>query len=150
MASDAIAPPIFGGNPHGAIKERNGMKGTILVVDDSAMMRKVVLRTLKMAGLDFEAVLEAADGAEAIALLRIHTVALVMCDINMPVMGGLEMLEQIKQEQLAAGVPIVMVTTEGSEQQVRQALVAGARGYIRKPFTVEHIEANLKPLLNAA
>ena len=126
------------------------MKGTILVVDDSAMMRKVILRTLKMASMDFERVLEAGDGAEALTLLRENSVSLVMCDINMPVMSGLEMVEQVRQEKLAAGVPIVMVTTEGSEQQVRQALLAGARGYIRKPFTVEHIEANLKPLLAAA
>ena len=125
------------------------MKGTILVVDDSAMMRKVVLRTLKMAGLEFETILEAADGAEALTMLRQHSVSLVMCDINMPVMGGLEMIQQVKAEQLAVGVPIVMVTTEGSETQVRQALVAGARGYIRKPFTVEHIEASVKPLLAA-
>ena len=100
--------------------------GTILVVDDSAMMRKIILRTLKMAGLDFAITLEAADGAEGLALLRENTVSLVMCDINMPVMSGLEMLEQIKAEQLAAGVPIVMVTTEGSEQQVSPGAHPGA------------------------
>jgi two-component system chemotaxis response regulator CheY len=64
-------------------------------------------------------------------------------------MSGLELLLKIKEEKLAAGVPIVMVTTEGSEPQVRQAILAGARGYIRKPFTVEHIENNVKPLLAA-
>lgn len=125
------------------------MTGTVLIVDDSAMMRKVVLRTLKMAGVDFDTVIEAGDGAEGIALLKQHTVALIMCDINMPVMGGLEMIEAVKAQGLAAGVPIVMVTTEGSEAQVRQAILAGARGYIRKPFTVEHIESNVKPLLAA-
>jgi two-component system chemotaxis response regulator CheY len=125
------------------------MTGTILIVDDSAMMRKVVLRTLKMAGVDYETVLEAGDGSEGIALLKQHQVSLIMCDINMPVMGGLEMIETIKAQGLAQGVPIVMVTTEGSEAQVRQAILAGARGYIRKPFTVEHIESNVKPLLAA-
>jgi two-component system chemotaxis response regulator CheY len=125
------------------------MKGTILIVDDSAMMRKVVLRTLKMAGVDYENVLEAGDGAEGLAMLKQYKVDLVMCDINMPVMSGLEMIEAVKAEGLADGVPIVMVTTEGSEAQVRQAILAGARGYIRKPFTVEHIESNVKPLLAA-
>jgi two-component system chemotaxis response regulator CheY len=125
------------------------MKGTILVVDDSAMMRKVVLRTLKMAGVEFETVLEAGDGSEALNLLRENLVELIMCDINMPIMSGLELLQQIKEQKLALGVPIVMVTTEGSEQQVRQAILVGARGYIRKPFTVEHIENNVKPLLAA-
>ena len=123
------------------------MRGKILVVDDSAMMRKVVLRILKMADVEFEAALEAANGMEALTLLRDNEVELIMCDINMPIMSGLELLEQIKEEKLAVGVPIVMVTTENSEPQVRQAILAGARGYIRKPFTVEHIRNNVKPLL---
>ena len=125
------------------------MKGTILVIDDSAMMRKIVLRTLKMAEIEFENILEAGDGVEALSLLRSNTVDLIMCDINMPVMGGLELLGKIKEEGLAQGVPIVMVTTEGSEPQVRQAILSGARGYIRKPFTLDHIKNNVKPLLVA-
>jgi two-component system chemotaxis response regulator CheY len=125
------------------------MKGTVLVVDDSAMMRKVVLRILKMADLEFEGALEAGDGNEALTLLRTNEVSLIMCDINMPVMSGLQLLQQIKDEKLAIGVPIVMVTTENSEPQVRQAILAGARGYIRKPFTVDHIKNNVKPLLAA-
>jgi two-component system chemotaxis response regulator CheY len=130
-------------------REEKNMQGTVLVVDDSAMMRKVVLRVLKMADVEFEAALEAGDGNEAIALLRANKVALIMCDINMPGMSGLQLLEQIKEEKLAVGVPIVMVTTESSEPQVRQAILAGARGYIRKPFTVEHIKNNVRPLLAA-
>ena len=59
------------------------MTGIILVVDDSAMMRKIVLRTLKTAGVEFDTVLEAGDGLEALALLRANTVQLIMCDINM-------------------------------------------------------------------
>jgi two-component system chemotaxis response regulator CheY len=70
-----------------------------------------------------------------------------MCDINMPVMSGLEFLQQVKDDKLAPGVPIVMVTTEGSEPQVRQAILVGARGYIRKPFTLEHIKNSVAPLL---
>jgi two-component system chemotaxis response regulator CheY len=125
------------------------MKGTVLVVDDSAMMRKVVLRVLKMADMEFEATLEAGDGNEALLLLRANQVALIMCDINMPSMSGLELLLKIKEEKLAVGVPIVMVTTENSEPQVRQAILAGARGYIRKPFTIDHIRNNVRPLLAA-
>jgi len=113
------------------------------------MMRKVVLRILKMADVDFEIALEAGDGLEALTLLRENRVALIMCDINMPTMSGLQLLEKIKEEKLAVGVPIVMVTTESSEPQVRQAILAGARGYIRKPFTVEHIKNNVRPLLPA-
>jgi two-component system chemotaxis response regulator CheY len=123
------------------------MKGTVLLVDDSAIMRKVILRVLKMADVEFESVLEAGDGNAALDLLRVNRVALIMCDINMPVMSGLQLLRQIKQENLAAGVPIVMVSTENSEPQVRQAILAGARAYIRKPFTVDHIKNSVRPLL---
>jgi len=94
-------------------------------------------------------VLEAGDGVEALTLLRANTVQLIMCDINMPVMSGLELLKKIKEEKLAVGVPIVMVTTESSEPQVKEAILAGARGYIRKPFTVDHIKNNVRPLLAA-
>lgn len=125
------------------------MKGTVLLVDDSAMMRKVISRILKMADMEFQMTLEAGDGMQALALLRENKVDLIMCDINMPIMSGLQLLHQIKEEQLASGVPIVMVTTESSEPQVRQAILAGARGYIKKPFTVEHIKSNVKPLLVA-
>lgn len=123
------------------------MKGTVLVVDDSAMMRKVVLRILRLAEVDFETELEAGDGAQALAMLRTNPVSLVLCDINMPVMSGLELLKKIQEEKLAAGVPIVMITTEDSEPQVRQAILSGARGYIRKPFTVDHIRSSVRPLL---
>ncbi|CAN5551791.1 response regulator [soil metagenome] len=123
------------------------MRKAVLLVDDSAMMRKVVIRTLKMAGPEFEQILEAGDGAEALTCLRENTVELIMCDINMPVMNGLELLQRIKEENLAVGVPIVMVTTEGSEPQVRQAILAGARGYIRKPFSADHIKNSVTPLL---
>jgi two-component system chemotaxis response regulator CheY len=123
------------------------MRKAVLLVDDSAMMRKVVSRTLKMAGLEFEQVLEAGDGAEALICLRANNVELIMCDINMPVMNGLELLQRIKEENLAVGVPIVMVTTEGSEPQVRQAILAGAKGYIRKPFSADHIKNSVTPLL---
>jgi two-component system, chemotaxis family, chemotaxis protein CheY len=123
------------------------MRKAVLLADDSAMMRKVIVRTLKMAGLEFDQVFEAGDGVEALACLREKEVELIMCDINMPVMSGLELLQRIKDENLAVGVPIVMVTTEGSEPQVRQAILAGAKGYIRKPFSADHIKNSVTPLL---
>jgi two-component system chemotaxis response regulator CheY len=119
----------------------------ILVVDDSAMMRKIILRLLSQAGLTVSSALEAADGSEALAILGDHTPTLILCDINMPNMTGLELLARIRSEQLAADVPIVMITTENSEAQVRQAIALGARGYIRKPFTVDDVKATIIPLL---
>ncbi|HEY5057366.1 MAG TPA: response regulator [Acidobacteriaceae bacterium] len=121
----------------------------ILVIDDSAMMRKIILRLLAQAGLPAESALEAADGAEALALLEENTPALILCDVNMPNITGLELLARIRERQLAPGVPIVMITTENGEAQVRQAIALGARGYIRKPFTVDDIKATVAPLLAA-
>jgi two-component system chemotaxis response regulator CheY len=124
------------------------MKGNILLVDDSALMRKILLRSLKTVGVEFEQAMEAGDGLEALAFLRKHKFELITCDINMPNMGGLELLAEIKRDNLAPGVPIVMVTTEGSEAFVRQAVLVGARGYVRKPFIAEHIANRVLPLLN--
>lgn len=125
------------------------MRGAILIVDDSAMMRKIVLRALTLAGLEFQPVLEASDGSEALNLLKSHAVELIMCDINMPVMDGLEMLKQIQTNKLAPNVPIVMVTTESSASQVQQAVAGGASGYIRKPFTPDQVKHKVVPLLAA-
>jgi two-component system chemotaxis response regulator CheY len=123
------------------------VKKAILVVDDSSVMRKVILRALKMADIEFDVGLEAQDGFEALSHLRSNRVGLILCDINMPRMDGMELLRRIKQEGLAVGVPIVMVTTQGSEQQVLEAITEGASGYIRKPFTNQQLGDNMRPLL---
>lgn len=125
------------------------MRGCVLIVDDSAMMRKIVLRALTLAGIEFEKTLEAGDGREALELLKTNTVELIMCDINMPVMNGLEMLENLRAQNLAVGVPVVMVTTEGSAEHVKQAVAVGASGYIRKPFTPDQVKLRITPLLAA-
>jgi two-component system, chemotaxis family, chemotaxis protein CheY len=118
-----------------------------LIVDDSSVMRKIIERSLRQAGLGFTAVLEAGNGAEALTLLAGNRVELILCDINMPVMNGIEFVKQLSAVENARGVPIVMITTEGSESQVVQALSAGARGYIRKPFTAEQLKEQVLPLL---
>jgi two-component system chemotaxis response regulator CheY len=123
------------------------VKKAILVVDDSLVMRKVILRALKMADIEFDLALEAQDGFEALACLRANKVGLILCDINMPGMSGIELLRRIKQEGLAVGAPIVIVTTQGSEPQVLEAIANGASGYIRKPFTNKQMEDNMKSLL---
>ncbi len=120
----------------------------ILVIDDSVMMRKIILRHLGQAGIDTPT-LEAANGAEALALLSTHTPALILCDINMPGISGLELLARIREEQLAPNVPVVMITTENGEAHVRQAIALGARGYIAKPFTVDGLRSAVAPFLPA-
>jgi two-component system chemotaxis response regulator CheY len=121
-----------------------------LIVDDSAVMRKIVERSLRQAGLELAEVREAGNGAEALAVLSKAAVDLILCDINMPVMDGLEFVRRLKDVANAEGVPVVMITTEGSESQVVQALSGGARGYIRKPFTPDQVKEHVLPLLNGA
>ena len=121
-----------------------------LIVDDSSVMRKIVERSLRQAGLDPLVVHEAGSGIEGLDLLRVKQVDLILSDINMPSMDGLEFLRQIRAQNLAPGVPVVMITTESSEEHVKQAILAGAQGYIRKPFTAEQVKERVLPLINAA
>ena len=119
-----------------------------LIVDDSSVMRKIVERALRQAGLESLVVHEAGSGTEGLDLLRGQRVDLILSDINMPSMDGLEFLRQIRLQNLAQGTPVVMITTESSEEHVRQAIQAGARGYIRKPFTAEQVKERVLPLVS--
>lgn len=119
----------------------------VLIVDDSSVMRKIVERSLRQAGIDLTQVVEAGNGAEALIALQENPVDLILCDINMPVMDGLEFIKQLSGVVQAKGVPVIMITTEGSEAHVVQALSCGARGYIRKPFTPEQVKTQVIPAL---
>lgn len=120
-----------------------------LIVDDSSVMRKIVERALRQAGLELLEVHEAGSGVEGLEVLKAQPVDLILSDINMPTMDGLEFVRQIRTQNLAEGVPVVMITTESSEEHVRQAIQAGARGYIRKPFTAEQVKERVLPLVDA-
>jgi len=133
------------------IQEEHGMSEIrTLIVDDSSVMRKIVERALRQAGLDSMVVHEAGSGTEGLDLLRAKQVDLILSDINMPSMDGLEFLRQLRAQNLAPGVPVVMITTESSEEHVKQAILAGAQGYIRKPFTAEQVKERVLPLIQAA
>ena len=121
-----------------------------LIVDDSSVMRKIVERSLRQAGVDSLIVLEAGSGVEGLEVLKSRRVDLILSDINMPAMDGLEFVRQLRQRQLAEGVPVVMITTESSEEHVKQAIEAGAIGYIRKPFTADQVKQKVLPLLPGA
>ena len=121
--------------------------GRVLIIDDSSVMRKIVERSLRQAGLQMSDVQEASNGAEALAILAKSPVDLILCDINMPVMDGLDFVRRLKGVPNAQNVPVVMITTEGGESHVVQALSAGARGYIRKPFTPDQVKEHVLPLV---
>lgn len=119
-----------------------------LIVDDSAVMRKIVQRLLTQAGIEFDNVLEASNGADALTTLGASKVDLILSDINMPVMNGLDFVKNLATVENARGVPVIMITTEGSEAHVMEALSSGAKGYIRKPFTPEQVKTHVLPLLS--
>ncbi len=119
----------------------------VLIVDDSSVMRKIVERSLRQANIPIAQVFEAGNGEEALGVLGHDKVDLILCDINMPVMDGLEFVKHLPGVENAKGTPVVMITTEGSENHVVQALSAGARGYIRKPFTPDLVTSRILSVL---
>ena len=119
----------------------------ILIVDDSAAIRKILQRVLGQAEIPVGSVFEAGDGAAALEILKKQRVGLVLSDINMPNMDGLELLGHIKANEEWRKVPVIMITTEGAAAKVREAVELGATGYVRKPFTAEQIKEKLAGLL---
>ncbi len=120
----------------------------VLIVDDSAAIRKILQRVLRQAEVPIGEVFEAGDGIEALAALKIRTtVGLILSDINMPNMDGLQFLTQVRAIPEWQHVPIVMITTEGSQNKVMEAVQLGASGYVRKPFTAEQIKEKLTGLI---
>ena len=123
------------------------MEPDILVVDDSAAIRKILQRVLRQTGVAIRTIYEAGDGKEALELLKIQPVHLILTDINMPVMDGLQLLASLKATAEWRHIPVVMITTEGGETKVGEAVKLGAAGYVRKPFTADQIKEKLAGIL---
>ena len=121
----------------------------ILSVDDSATMRKIIGRVVGMLGYDF---LEATNGLEALNLLEHeHTdVSLVIMDINMPEMDGIQALEAIKANPALKDIPVMMVTTDSDRTRIIQAVKAGAANYVTKPFTHDDLASKIAATLGAS
>ncbi|MFN9757098.1 MAG: response regulator [Planctomycetota bacterium] len=122
------------------------MTKNILIVDDSATMRKIIMRGIRQAGIDNAEFKEAGDGVEGLQAIAAGAFDLILSDVNMPNMNGLDFVKAVT-EKLATPPPIVMITTEGSEEIVREAMHRGATGYLRKPFTPEKIQEVIGPFL---
>jgi len=122
----------------------------VLIVDDSVAMRKIIVRTLEQTGLAVSEIVTACNGLEALLEVEKGDVDLVLSDIDMPIMDGLEFLKRIANLEVAKSPPIIMITTVGSQARVVEALHDGAKGYIRKPFTAEQVREKLTSLLPGA
>ncbi len=122
------------------------MAKNILIVDDSATMRKIIMRGIRQAGIDNAEFKEAGDGLEGLKALESTSFDLVLSDVHMPNMNGLDFVKAATEKH-SPPPPIVMITTEGSEEVVKEATSRGAKGYLKKPFTPEMIQNVLGPFL---
>jgi len=123
------------------------MGKNILLVDDSSTMRKIVGRSLRQAGLNFDNIFEAADGLEALALLDREKVDVILTDINMPNMDGIAFLREKAERAIIKGIPAFIISTETGDDVLGEAKSLGAVGVVKKPFTPEKINEALGPLL---
>jgi two-component system chemotaxis response regulator CheY len=115
----------------------------VLIVDDSAAIRKILQRVLRQTDLPLGEIHEAGDGTEAVEILKKRSFGLVLSDINMPQMDGLQLLARVKEMEHMKNVPVIMITTEGGQGKVMEAVQLGASGYVRKPFTADQIKEKL-------
>jgi len=119
----------------------------VLIVDDSAAIRKILQRVLRQTDLPLGEIHEAGDGTEAVDILKNRGFGLVLSDIKMPHMDGLQLLARVKEMEHMKDVPVIMITTEGGQGKVMEAVQLGATGYVRKPFTAEQIKEKLAGVL---
>jgi two-component system chemotaxis response regulator CheY len=118
-----------------------------MIVDDSATMRKIVIRTVRMSGLNISGVEEAGNGAEALEKLGAKPVDIILCDINMPEMSGMELVKKVREIAACSDTKIIMVSTESSQEVIDNTIADGANGYITKPFTPEKFQEKLSPFM---
>lgn len=121
------------------------MAATVLVIDDSRAIRQQVGDALSQAGYS---ILEAEDGVQGLSTLSAQRdIAMVICDINMPNMNGLEMLAKLKADPQNAALPVLMLTTEGKADLIQQAKRSGAKGWIVKPFKADQLVAAVRKIV---
>jgi len=118
----------------------------VLVVDDSSVMRSMIIKTMNMSGLELGEVTQAANGMEALGLLKEKWVDLVVADINMPVMNGEEMINRMMEDPDFKAIPILVVSTEASQARIESLMNKGAR-FIKKPFSPELIRNTIVKML---
>ena len=125
----------------------------ILVVDDSGVQRKMIIQIIRKAGFQHET-LEAEDGEKAIEIIgaNFQDIGLVLCDWNMPNMSGIEVVGALAKIPPLAHLPVIMVTTEGTEAKINEAKTANPNlaGYVTKPFTPERLKDAISPILEKA
>ena len=109
----------------------------ILIVDDSRIMRKILKKSFTLSGFEVGSCLEAGNGREALDILNSCMVDLILADLNMPVMNGMDMIKALRKDEKRREIPVVLVTTQGSQPYLDEAYALGVKAYIQKPFSPE-------------
>ena len=121
----------------------------VLIVDDSATMRKIIMRVLRQAEIAVDSVIEAGNGVEGLAALVANPdIGLILSDVNMPEMNGLDFVKAVRCSHSKEQLPVIMVTTEGGSTVLGTAMQLGANGHVSKPFTPESIRSVLGPYVS--
>ncbi len=113
------------------------MAHNTLIVDDSAVVRKATRRIIERAGVDVGEILEAGNGQTALEILQEHHVDLVLTDLNMPEMGGIELVHRIKADEATSSIAVVVVSSESSTSRINELRAEGITDYLHKPYTPE-------------
>ncbi|HEY4363688.1 MAG TPA: response regulator [Bryobacteraceae bacterium] len=121
----------------------------VLVVDDSPVMRAFVRRVLDVSGLDVGAVFEACDGVEALELLDREWVDVILTDINMPNMDGEEFVTRLIARESCQSVPVIVISTDGTQERMQHLRTLGVRGYLAKPFLPETLRREVEQVVGA-
>lgn len=126
------------------------MAYNILIVDDSSVVRKVLIKTFGMTSVPLGEVHQAENGKQALEILDTNWVDMIFLDINMPVMNGIEFMQNFKAREDLKDVPVVVVSTEGSKERRAELDHAGVKAYLRKPVTPELLTSTIEQLLGVA
>src|SRR5438105_3829117 len=123
---------------------------TVLIVDDSATTRAIIKRTIRSAGLPVDRFFEAGDGSAALELLACGTIDLVLADLHMPRMDGVEMTRRLLANPETSSIPVVIISAEPNAERIEQLKREGIRAYLRKPFTAEGIRQVVTDVMGVA
>jgi len=122
----------------------------VLIVDDSNSMRAVIKKIISISGFKMDECIEAENGKQALATLAENWVDIIISDINMPEMNGFELLERLKEDDLLRNIPVIVISTESSEQHMQNAFDLGVKGFIKKPFLPEEIRKILYEVIGVS
>ncbi len=119
----------------------------MLIVDDSETVRAVICKTLGLSELPIGTLYQAGNGVEALEILGKEWIDLVFADVNMPIMGGIELVNKMQENELYKTIPIIMVSTEGSATRIQELHEKGIKAFIRKPFRPENLKSTIQDIL---